>query len=153
MNIVRWNPARDHVSFENDMNQLFRTLWENAEPASLAVANSFMPALDVSETKEGYRVTAELPGLNQEDVNVSVVENALVIKGEKKSEVETKDVEGKGAYRHRIERRYGSFERILQLAAKVDKDRITATLKNGVLEIHIPKTEEARERQIQVTVK
>ncbi len=152
MKLVRWNPHRDVVAFENDMNQLFRSVWEGFEPAALSPVG-FMPVLDVRETKDGYRVTAELPGLTQEDVKVSVVENALVIKGEKKAETETKDAEGNGATRHLIERRYGTFERILQLSNKVDKDRITASMKHGVLEIHVPKAEEAREREIRVEVK
>jgi len=81
-------------------------------------------------------------------VKVTVVENSLVIRGEKKSEREEKD-----SNYHRIERSYGRFERILQLATPVDKSRVAATMKDGVLHVSVPKAEEAREREVQIEVK
>ena len=153
MKLVRWNPARELSPFENEVGHLFRSFWENAEPLTTGGTLQFLPPLDVSETKDAYRVTAELPGMTQDDVKVSVLENSLMLKGEKKSGSETKDSGPGGATAHRSERRYGRFERILQLASRVDRSRISATMKNGVLEIVIPKTEETREREIDVEVK
>ncbi|HVP37893.1 MAG TPA: Hsp20/alpha crystallin family protein [Candidatus Saccharimonadales bacterium] len=147
MSLVRWNPARELSSLDDEVNRLFRSFW-NREPVWAQSTASFLPPVDVEETKERYAVTVELPGLEQKDVKVSVVDNSLVIRGEKQDVRQEKDVNY-----HRVERCFGRFERVLQLATKVDRDRISASMKNGVLRIEVPKTEEAREREIAVDVK
>ena len=146
MTLVRWNPARELTSFEDDFNRLFRSF--GGRSAGLV---GYVPAMDVRETKDHYVVTVELPGLTQEDVKVTVVDNSLVIKGEKRSEQET-GTEKDGGY-HRIERSYGSFERVLSLGTRIDRTRIAATMKDGVLTVQVPKAEEARERQISIEIK
>ena len=145
MSIVRWNPARELSSFDEDFNRMFRGFW-GREPWT-AGPTAFLPAVDVEETKDQYRVSVELPGLTQADVKVTVVDNALVIRGEKKDTREEKDVNY-----HRVERTYGRFERALQLGTRVDRNKIRATMKDGVLFVEVPKMEEAREREISVEV-
>lgn len=106
----------------------------------------FAPPVDVKEDAEAYTVLLDVPGVSQDDIHVELQDNILAIKGtkEQKSEVE-------GRYR-RVERRYGSFARTLQLPRNVDENGVTANLEDGVLEIRLPKREDARPRQINVGV-
>jgi HSP20 family protein len=100
---------------------------------------SWMPQIDVSETAKEIRVTADLPGMEEKDLEVSLVEGALTIKGEKSEEHE----EEKGDV-HRSERQYGMFERTIPLPSEVDADKVKASFKKGVLKITLPKTKEAQ---------
>ena len=147
MTLVRCNPSRELTTFDDEFNHLFHTFW-NREPAPGDATVGFVPPLDVQETTDHYRVSVELPGLEQQDVKVSVVENSLVIRGEKRNTRDVKDTD-----HIRVERRYGQFERTLRLNAQVDRNRISAAMKDGVLHVEIPKAEEAREREISVEVK
>ena len=97
------------------------------------------PRVDVAETKEAVTVKAEMPGVDQKDIGVSLQDGVLTIKGEKEAEKEEKD-----RRYHRVERTYGAFARALRLPAPVDAGRVTATFKDGVLEITLPKTAEAK---------
>ena len=103
------------------------------------------PALDVSETEGAYQVHAELPGVAKEDVTITLENNTLSISGEKKREEEQK---GKGW--HRVERSYGSFQRSIALPKGVDADKAEATFKDGVLTLHIPKSEKAKPKTLKV---
>jgi HSP20 family protein len=105
------------------------------------------PRLDMSETKDTLTIKAELPGLDTKDLDVSVSGDVLTIKGERKQEKDEKDEQ-----RHIIERSYGAFMRMLRLPAPVAADQIKANFKNGVLTISLPKTEEAKQKAIPVTV-
>jgi HSP20 family protein len=100
---------------------------------------SFMPEVDVAETNKEVRVTAELPGMEEKDLEVSLIDGALTIKGEKREEHE----EEKGDY-YRSERQYGAFERMISLPSEVDADKAKASFKKGVLKITLPKTKEAQ---------
>jgi HSP20 family protein len=100
---------------------------------------SWMPQVDVSETAKEIRVTAELPGMEEKNLEVSLVEGALTIKGEKSEEHE----EEKGDV-HRSERQYGMFERTIPLPSEVDADKVKASFEKGVLKIALPKTKEAQ---------
>jgi HSP20 family protein len=100
---------------------------------------SWMPQVDVNETAKEIRVTAELPGMEEKDLEVSLVEGALTIKGEKSEEHE----EEKGDV-HRSERQYGMFERTIPLPSEVDVEQVKASFKKGVLKITLPKTKEAQ---------
>jgi len=107
-----------------------------------------IPATDLVEKDKGYELTAEMPGLDTSNIDVTVSGNVITIKGEKKEEKEEK---GKNTYLS--ERRYGSFERSFQLPDSVDKDKIEAKFENGVLAITMPKTAEAVKEQKTITVK
>jgi HSP20 family protein len=109
----------------------FGRFWPELPSASLS---SMTPTMDVTETEKEYEVTAELPGLEEKDVDITVADGMLVIRGEKKI-----DHEEKGKDFHVVERRYGSFSRSLELPAGVDASTIKATLEKGVLSVSIPK--------------
>ena len=106
------------------------------------------PAMDVAETEKGYELTAELPGMSEGDVEVVAADGVLTIRGEKKEEKEEK----KKDY-HLSERRYGSFERRLQIPAGVDADKIEAVFKNGVLTVTLPNKPEAQKLAKKIEVK
>jgi HSP20 family protein len=106
------------------------------------------PKIDISESKTNVLVTAELPGLDEKEIDVHYSDHALVIKGEKRSEKEDK----KKDY-HRVERVYGSFNRTIPVPVEVDSEKIDAKFKNGVLEVTLPKTEEAKSKVKKIEVK
>lgn len=146
MAITRWRPFRDFLTIQDEMNRLFddffgrpvaRTDWEEA----------WSPCIDVSETKDNVVVNAEIPGMSKEDVKVTVQDNILTLSGEKKQEKEEKN----GNY-HRIERSYGSFRRSFTLPTAVLTDKVKATYKDGILRITLPKTEEVKAKEIQISI-
>ena len=138
-NLTRWDPFQDMMTLREAMNQLFEESFVRPEMAR----GGFVPALDLSETEEAYIVEATVPGLKSEDLEVTVENNLLTIKGEIKHESE----ETKRNY-HRIERRYGSFQRQISLPRLVKADAIKASLEHGVLRLEIPKAEEVKPRKI-----
>ena len=103
----------------------------------------FMPTIDVRETAKEIRVTAELPGLDEKDLEVSILDNSLRIKGDKREEHE----EEKGDVFH-CERQYGMFERVIPLPAEVDADKVKAAFKKGVLKVTLPKTKESQPNRL-----
>ena len=110
------------------------------------LGRSWNPPMDVYEDKESFTVRVELPGLKREDVEVSLHDGALVITGERKIEAESEDVSV-----HRRERYYGKFQRVLALPTAVNADKVKAQFKDGILTITLPKSEEAKPKQIDVT--
>jgi len=126
--------------------QPFRSLagLERALTSKLATS----PAVDISETDKAYEITAELPGMDERNIEVNVANGGLTIKGEKKDEKEEK----KKDY-YLSERRYGSFERYFTLPESVDADKIEAAFKNGVLKVTLPKTAEAQKPAKKIEVK
>jgi len=125
------------------MNDLLSRFWSHtSEPFGLA---EWSPALDVSETDDAVLVHAEIPGIDPKELDIAVVGDTLTIRGEKKDETERE-----GRNFHRVERRYGSFTRSLRLPTPVDAEHVTARAAAGVLEIRLPKKEEARPKRIQI---
>jgi HSP20 family protein len=118
--------------FRREMNALFDDFFSEAgEPA----LEAFVPRVDVKENDKEIRVTAEIPGIDEKDVEISLSGDTLTIKGEKRAETEEK-----GEERYHLERSYGTFRRSLSLPCEVDTDRTTATFQKGVLTITLPKT-------------
>ena len=107
--------------------------------------SAMMPTMDVAETDKEIEITAELPGLEQKDVQINVSDNLLTIKGEKKAEKEQKDKNY-----HLVERSYGSFERSLQLPEGVNADAIKASIDKGVLKVVVPKPAPAQVKKVEV---
>jgi len=120
------------------MDRLFERLWEGEFP-SLPAFGEWSPALDVSETKDAILVKAEVPGMDPKDIQLSLQENTLTIKGEKKQEKEEK-----GEHFYRAERSYGAFARVVRLPASVDSEKVTASFKNGLLTVTLPKAPAAK---------
>ena len=143
--VTRWDPFQDVLSLREAMNQLMEESF--VRPATAQNGKNFVPALDLSETGEGYLVEAALPGVKPEDVEITVENNVLTIKGETRQETDSKDRNF-----HRLERRFGSFQRTIGLPTTVKADAIQASLTNGVLRLEIPKAEEVKPRKISVNV-
>jgi HSP20 family protein len=143
--IARWDPFQDVLSLREAMNQLMEESF--VRPTGAQNGNNFVPALDFSETAEGYLVEAALPGVKPEDVEITVENNVLTIKGETRQESDSKQRNF-----HRIERRFGSFQRTIGLPTTVKADAIKADLTHGVLRLEIPKAEEVKPRKISVNV-
>jgi HSP20 family protein len=140
----RWDPTDELTTLRNSMDRLWSRMTAENEPA---LAN-WSPTSDVVETKDEIMIKAELPGLDEKDVNIEIENGVLTIKGERKAEQETDE---KG-YR-RIERAYGSFLRAFTLPTNIEAEKISATFTNGLLEVHMPKMEGAKPRTIKVEVK
>jgi HSP20 family protein len=126
--------------FNQAFNQFLRS-----EADAQESTRTWAPAVDILETPEAYEVRAELPGIPKEDVHITVENNILTIKGERKFE---KD-ETKENY-HRIERAYGAFARSFTLATRVDQERVEARFDNGVLTVAVPKAAEAKPKRIDI---
>jgi len=148
MSLMRWRPSRELSTIREEMNRLFDEFFTGSpERRRELLEGEWAPSVDIAETDENVVVTAELPGVNQDEVNISVINNVLTLKGEKKEEKEIK----KENY-HRIERNYGSFQRSVSLPTGVQADKAKATYKDGVLTITIPKAEEAKPKSIKINV-
>ena len=150
--ITQWRPFQGLAAWESDFERTLEDFFGRrfASPFGSRWARGFgaaAPAIDVYEEKDEVVAKAELPGLEKNDIEVKVTDHQLTIKGEKKQEQE---IEEKNFYRS--ERSYGAFFRAIELPADVESDRAKASFKNGVLEVHIPKTEEARKKSKQVRI-
>ena len=149
MAIVRWDPFQDLISLQERMNRLFeQTLDHSRGEREGMVAGTWAPAVDIYETPDSIVLQAELPGLSKDDIDIQVRDNVLTLKGERRSEKEVKE----GNYL-RVERAYGGFQRAFTLQAAVQADKIRAVFKDGVLDVSIPKVEEAKPKQIKIDVK
>src|ERR1700754_3345463 len=131
MAIVRWEPFRDM----SELNRLFT--------ANSGVQRRWLPAMDPAETADQFVLTADLPGLTEEDIKIEVEDRVLTVSGERKAE----HTESKPGYR-RVERAFGAFSRSLTLPEGVDADAVAADFTNGVLEVRIPKPEQRKPRKI-----
>jgi HSP20 family protein len=145
----------DLTKLQDEMNQMFSDFFRRPfglssfmdSPFSTPLGD-FSPRVNMSETEKAYNLSVELPGMEPNDIDISLADNMLTISGEKKAEKEEKN---KRYYR--VERSYGSFQRRIPLPTEVIGDQIEATFKNGVLSIEIPKSEEAQKRSRRIEVK
>jgi len=145
MELVRFEPFAGFGNLRSVFNGLFD---ENLGRSSTQPSVSkWYPAVDVLESKDSYLIRAELPGMKREDIKVEVKDGTLVLSGERKSEKPADGVE----YRH-VERVTAKFWRSFSLPETVKQDGIEATYKDGILEIRVPKAEEAKPRQIEISV-
>jgi HSP20 family protein len=144
MAITRWDPFREVQSLQNRMNALFRDFNEGEGAMTTA---SFVPAVDIYEDEKKVVLKLEVPGIEEKDLDVSVENNTLTVKGERKMEKEEKEENF-----HRIERRYGSFFRAFTLPPTVDTENIGAHYAAGVLKLELKKKPEAQPKQIKVNV-
>jgi HSP20 family protein len=134
----------------SEMDDMLKKMWYGFPFHNLEedMDVAWSPRLDVSETDNGLEIVADLPGMDKKDINVSLEENLLTIKGEKKEEKERKD-----KHYHTIERRSGSFYRAIRLPVEVEKDKIEAAFKDGVLTLRLPKSKEAKKKVAQIEIK
>jgi len=117
-------------------------------PSLLSEEKVLSPAFDISETEKEYVITGEIPGIDVKDLDVTLLDGILTVKGEKKQEKEDKDENY-----HRVERHYGSFERSFRIPEKVKADKLEATYKDGILKIFLPKSEASEVKKIEVKEK
>lgn len=132
----------DFKTLQNQMSRLFEPFARMADED--LVGGSWVPPVDVAETQEKIVVRAEIPGMKQEDISIEFDNGMLTIKGERKLEKEN------GVSYHRVERPYGYFNRSFTLPRTVDPERISASYRDGILEIEVSKKEEAKPRQIKI---
>jgi HSP20 family protein len=140
---VRWDPFREVLTLQDRMNRLFGdapSRWTEDEPGG-----AWAPAVDIFEMGDDLVVRAELPGVQKDDIEVSVENGVLTIRGERRKEKELQEENV-----HRIERRYGSFVRSFTLPTTVSAEKIKATYKDGVLDLVLPKAEEAKPKKVMI---
>jgi HSP20 family protein len=138
-----WTPFHEIQNFQQEMDRLFGLDFGRGGESFLDGA--WNPAVDVVQEDDRYQVRVDLPGMKRDEIDVTIHGNTLTISGEKKREAETKEEN-----LYRSERYYGKFSRSLTLPSAVDAEKIAATYKDGVLEISIPKSEEARAKVIKI---
>jgi HSP20 family protein len=158
--LVPWGNKQDDIakreednpvfSLQRDVNRIFEDFWRRFDQpfAALGRRDAGGPRADITETDNALEVSVELPGIDHKDVDVSLTDTALIIKGEKKSE---RDENSKGY--HLSERSYGSFYRTIPLPSGVDTDKVNAEFKNGVLTVRLSKTQEALSQVKKIEVK
>jgi HSP20 family protein len=154
MAIVRWNPMRDIMSMEREFNKIFNSLerkfgFGNGDNENQEFDNAvWMPMTDILEDDNQYYLNIDLPGIKKEDVKINYSNGQLSISGERKQE----NVEKNTKY-HRAERSYGKYYRSFTLPQKIKENEIDAEFKDGQLKISIPKSEEAKPKQLEIKVK
>jgi HSP20 family protein len=141
MALVRWDPGREVDTLQSEVNRIFDTFFGGNETR----ARRWVPAMDLVETEDHLVLRADLPGLEQDDVNVEVKDGVLTISGERRAEQEQKS-EGF----HRVERAFGSFSRSLLLPDGIDAEKVAADFDKGVLEVRIPKPEERKPHRVSI---
>jgi len=133
---------------QDRMNRMFNEVWGRTRHADEDyISGSWMPSVDVRETRDALEIAAEIPGLDPKDVEVSVENGVLTLKGSRRLEKATE-----GETYHRVERAYGSFERSFSLPTNVDREKIHAVFRHGVLHLTLPKREEAKPKSISIKV-
>ena len=158
MALVRWRPGIDlwgrgrsiFDDLQDEVNRTFDSFWSKAPTRREdwgVSEGSWSPRVDIEETDKDVLVTAEIPGMSKEEVKIDIRNNTLTLSGEKKQEKEIKE---KNYYR--LERRYGSFQRSFVIPAEIDRDKVKASYKDGILSITLPKTKEGQTKKIDVSV-
>jgi len=146
MTLVRWKPFGDLVSMHDKINRLFADAFKDVDTSTDSLA-SWYPAADVYENKDDYVFKLEVPGLSKDDVKIEFNDGTLSISGEKKEEKEVKNENY-----HRVESFSGKFSRSFSLPRDIDIDKIDANMKNGILQLRLPKAEDQKTRAIPITV-
>lgn len=146
MSIVRYDPFRDLRHLQEEVNRLFSTNLSRSFDDEGIARGAWNPSVDIYENKDQIVLEAELPGMNREDFDLSVENNVITLRGERRFEKK----EENDNY-HRVERSYGSFSRSFTLPQTVSPEGATADYRNGVLRVVLPKREEVKARRIEIT--
>ena len=145
--MTHYNTDRDVKNLQVQLNRLFEPFARFATGDEDLVSGTWVPPVDVAETQDKILVRAEVPGIRQEDISIEFENGLLTLRGERKLE------KTEGVTWHRVERIYGNFSRSFTLPRSVDPERIAATYREGILEIEVPKREEAKPKHIKIAVK
>ncbi len=146
MAISRWKPSGEIENFRTQFDRLFDNFHRSLSERPDRLTASY-PVVDIKETKDEYVLTAEVPGLAKDEISIRFADNTLTIKGEKKEEKQQE-----GDCYHCSERQYGSFQRSFSFDAPIENNKITATSKDGILQIILPKKEESKPKEISISV-
>jgi HSP20 family protein len=141
-----WDPLRDLMSLKDRLNRLFENVLRRGDFAEGDVAG-WSPSVDLRENEEGFVLTAELPGVRREDIQIRVERGILTLEGRRPMETEAREAE-----HLRLERSYGPFTRTFHLPAPIDESGVTAQFRHGVLELFAPKSTESGSRPVKVKV-
>lgn len=145
-NLTRWNPFREIQMLQNQLNNMFEPFGSRFGFANEDFGHSaWVPPVDLEETNEKLILRAEVPGMRADDINVSFENGVLTLQGERRFENQT----GERNF-HRVERSYGTFTRSFTLPSSIDVEKVTARYDNGVLELEMPKREEAKPKRIEI---
>jgi HSP20 family protein len=151
MAIVRWEPFRDLAGLQDRMNRLFdqsiRGATRGVADEDWALGGAWAPAVDIYEQEGNIVLKAELPGVDPKDVDIRLENNVLTLRGERRIDNEV----NRESY-HRVERAYGAFSRSFTLPSVVNQEQIKADYKDGLLKVTLPKREEAKPKQISISV-
>jgi HSP20 family protein len=148
MDLVRWDPFRELEEMSERLNRVFRRpLPRTSGPEEAIVAADWAPAVDVVESDKEYLIKAELPEVKKQDLKVEIRDGVLCLQGKREQEKEEK-----GEKFHRVERSYGAFARSFSVPQDADEGKISARFKDGVLSIHLPKSESAKPKSLQVAI-
>jgi HSP20 family protein len=142
--LTRWDPIREMMQLQNAVDRLFECELASTLPLWRQSSTAWMLPLDVIETEDEFIVKASIPGIDPDELDISLTDNVLTIKGEFKVD-EAEDVRY-----HLRERRFGMFQRSISLPVPVNADKVEAVYENGVLTLHIPKTEEVKPKHISI---
>lgn len=144
--LTPWRPFRELATLRDEMDRMWERFFKEW-PSPELIRGEWAPCLDVSETKNNFVVKAEVPGIDAKDIDISLANDVLTIKGEEKQVKEEKDENY-----HRVERSYGAFSRSIQVPGEVQSDKIKASYKDGILKVTLPKSEEAKKKEIKIRV-
>ena len=147
MDLVRWEPFEGLTRIQSRINDLFEDTFGRSRTVQNSANGVWFPPVDILESKDSYLIRAELPGIKKENFNLEVKDGTLTLSGERKFEEAANGVEY-----HRVERVSGKFVRSFYLPQTVKSDDIKATYRDGILEVHVPKAEEAKPKQIAISV-
>ena len=148
MAITKWDPFKELVDLQNRMSKLFESTISQQTREENITQTTWTPAVDIYETDKEIVLKAELPDVNQKDINLCVEGNTLILEGERKLEEETK----KENY-YLLERSYGKFKRSFSLPSSVKEDKISAEYNHGVLKVTLPKKEVTKTTKISISTK
>jgi HSP20 family protein len=148
MALVKYDQLGELRAMQEQMNRLLNLSWNHDIPGEDVKEGLWQPAVDIYETADAVIIKAELPDVDQKDIEVRIEDGTLILKGERKHEDEVK----KENY-HRIERYFGNFQRSFSLPATIDQENVAASCDRGVLTISLPKKEDTKPKQIKIQVK
>jgi HSP20 family protein len=145
--LTRWDPLRDMATLQNRINRFVRESYSPEGPEEALTTTTFAPPVDIYEDEHTITLQMEVPGIDEQDIDVRIEDNTLSVHGERKMEKEQREENFR-----RIERQYGSFTRSFTLPSSVDRGQVSADYEKGVLKIKLAKKAEAKPKQIKVNV-
>ena len=147
MAILRWRDPRDSFGDIDGLRTAVDQLFGNytGRPGRMRFYRGVFPALNITENEDNLCLTAELPGMNPNEIDISATADSITLRGERKESLTSKEVNY-----HQREREFGTFRRVIDLPSKIDTDKMSASYKNGILTVVLPKAEETKPKQIQI---